>query len=173
MGKFSTIHPFRGAWVLVLALLTFQVCGVEGLLQVLLNNDRVRIQPSPLIGGPKWLPVHCKVVLDNSHVFDFVPRNAASTETIQKLISLRSVPAIARTSRKNQGRETEEIGQSRNNDSDSDDPKNLYIDRAIQFCEDYDRDLHLVNNNCWSFAFDLIQHIHQPQIANGLSRDGK
>lgn len=166
------IDAFRGAWVLVLALFTFQVCGVEGLLQVLLN-DRVRIQPSPLIGGPTWLPVHCKVVLDNSHIFDFVPRNAASTETIQKLISLQAVPAIVRTSRKNQGRETEGIGRSLDIGSGNDDQMELYIDRAIQFCEDYDRDLHLINNNCWSFAFDLIQHIYQLQTTNGLSRDDK
>jgi hypothetical protein len=57
---------------------------------------RIQIQPSPLIGGPKWFPVHCKVVIDDIHYFDFVPINATDPQTLQRPLTLQPVPAVAR-----------------------------------------------------------------------------
>uniref|UniRef100_A0A7S4A9J1 Uncharacterized protein n=1 Tax=Pseudo-nitzschia australis TaxID=44445 RepID=A0A7S4A9J1_9STRA len=145
-------------FIFVISSLTITLCAVDSL-QLNFDN-RVRIQPSPLIGGPDWLPVHCKVVVDDSYVFDFIPLNAASPETLQKLISLQAVPATVRTRQKNHKREAQETEhQNSENKSDNEEVKKIYIERADQFCKEYDRDLHLINNNCWSFAFDLIQYI--------------
>ena len=105
-------------------------------------NGRIKIRPAPLIGGPSWLPVHCQVIVDNKNVFDFVPLNATEPSTLQKLVTLEPVPAMARTRI-----------QGVRSDSSS------YVDKAAQFCENYDKELHLVTNNCWTFAFELIHCI--------------
>ena len=128
-------------------------------------NSRVTIQPSPLIGGPSWLPVHCKIIVDDSHIFDFIPLNAASTETIRKLITLKPVPATARIIQKEK---KNRIHDSCNKRSDDDDElEKMYVERAVQFCQEYEQDLHLVRNNCWSFAFDLLRDISQPESTRG------
>jgi len=124
-------------------------------------NNRVTIQSSPLIGGPVWLPVHCKVIVDDSHIFDFIPLNAASTETIQKLITLQTVPATVRIIQKNG--KSEVNGSCNNRCNDDVEFTKLYVERAVQFSQEYDQDLHLISNNCWSFAFDLLWNISHPE----------
>jgi hypothetical protein len=107
------------------------------------------IRPASLIGGPPWLPVHCQVVIDKKNVFDFVPINATEPVTLQKLVTLQSVPALARARTKN---------GNLNEDQ--------YICQATKFCEGYDKQLHLVTNNCWSFAFELIRFVVVPDTSN-------
>ena len=107
--------------------------------------DRVRLDTAPLIGGPSWLPLHVKVVVDDVHVFDYVPLNATSTETLQNLLSLQTVPAEVRVKIS-----SKDVASSSNT---------VYSMRASQFCEDYTKDLHLIQNNCWTFAFDLVRFI--------------
>jgi len=123
----------------------------------MLLDNRLAIQLSPLVGGPAWLPVHCKVIVDDSHVFDFIPMNATSTETIQKLISLQKVPATVRIIEKSK---TGEIRRSLNSRSEEDDELSK---RAVLFCQEYDQDLHLIDNNCWSFCFDLVRNVTHPE----------
>ncbi len=101
-------------------------------------ND-IRLETAPLIGGPSWLPVHVKVVLDEVNKFDFVPKDATAPETLQKLLSLQPVAAEARSFRVDNG--------------------TLYSERASQFCDEYSKDLHLVTNNCWLFAIELVQFV--------------
>jgi len=106
------------------------------------RNPSVTLQTAPLIGGPKWLPLHVKVVIDQTHTFDYIPQDATSPATLRQLLSLRTVPAIAR------GCVEEE---------------NLSKDarRAREFCENYHQDLHLVTNNCWTFALELLRHVEK------------
>lgn len=161
-GYYSITFSFFVAFLFAISSAIIPVRLVDAL-QVL--NNRVKLQPSPLVGGPAWLPVHCKVVVDGSHVFDFIPLNADSTKTIQKLISLQAVPATVRTTQKNRKRETDD---NNNNDDDGDDElTNLYVERAVQFCQEYDEDLHLINNNCWSFAIDLLRYISHAESKRG------
>jgi hypothetical protein len=131
-------------------------------------DNRLKIQPSPLIGGPTWLPLHCKVVVDDTHIYDFVPLNATSAETIQKLIQLQPVPAKVQIIRRssepqtnnnnnNNSYKNEENGN--NGKVNNDEEAKLFIERAEQFCQEYDQDLHLIKSNCWSFAFDLILYV--------------
>jgi hypothetical protein len=135
-------------------------------LQVL-ANDRVTIQPSPLIGGPAWLPVHCKVILNDTHAFDFVPLNAASTKTLRRLITFQSVPATVRIIHKNDETVVQGSCDDGIDDGDGERVTNLYVERAVQFSKEYDQDLHLVSNNCWSFAFDLLRNISRPESTRG------
>lgn len=107
----------------------------------------IRIQSAPLIGGPTWLPLHCKVVIDTTHTFDFVPLDATKATTLQQLVTLQSVPAIVRIRRK-------EVGDS---------VSSIRTDRAMAFCRDYDKDLHLIHNNCWTFAHDLVEYVMLPE----------
>ena len=117
-------------------------------------HGRVALQPALLLGGPKWLPLHCKLVIDDCHVFDFVPLNATSTETIQKLIKLQSVPAEVRIIQR-----PERLLRSNDVDNEQQHLHSSFVGKAEQFCLEYDQDLHLLKNNCWSFAFDLISFI--------------
>lgn len=98
----------------------------------------------PLIGGPSWLKLHVQVNLvdsydsndsnnDNNntqirHKFDFVPLDAADPKTLLRLLTLQSVPGQIRTF------------QSTHSPS-------------LQFCQQYNTQLHLMYNNCWTFAW--------------------
>ena len=97
----------------------------------------VCLETAPLLGGPSWLHLHVKVVLDEVNKFDLVPKDATSPETLQRLVSLQPVAAEARSFRVV--------------------PGSFFSERATQFCEDYSKDLHLVTNNCWFFAIELVQ----------------
>ena len=160
----------------VIVVVVVQIVGkVEALL---LNDHRLKFQTSPLIGGPPWLPLHCKVIVGDSYVFDFIPLNATSKETIKQLISLRAVPAEARILRLFEPQKTtinvEEKGKGEISKANK--KKNKFyakeiddVERAIKFCKEYKEDLHLINNNCWSFAIDLLWELRYPK--NGKSDD--
>jgi hypothetical protein len=98
--------------------------------------DHIRLETAPLIGGPSWLPVHVKVVVDEVNKFDFVPKDAKAPVTLHKLLSLQPVAGEARAFRVDAG--------------------TFYSERASKFCEGYSKDLHLVTNNCWLFAMELV-----------------
>ena len=109
-------------------------------------NREVSLQTAPLIGGPSWLPVHVKVVVQGDHIFDFVPLNPTSQDTLKSLVSLRPVPAEARIRRQSQP-------------ASSPGQRSTICQRGVQFCEDYNKDLHLIRNNCWGFAYELVKHL--------------
>lgn len=148
------------------------------------NYKRIQLKASPLIGGPSWLPLHCKVVVDDgAFVFDYIPKNPTSTDTLQKLMTLQNVPAEARIrirtkpstlfrSRENDcadetdfpGGDVVSLAGTVHDDDDDNVVTKItnndqFVHRAVQFCNDYDKDLHLITNNCWTFAFDLIRNI--------------
>jgi hypothetical protein len=104
----------------------------------------IRLRLSPLVGGPTWLPVHVKVILCDEYGFDFVPQNPTSVETLGKLLTFQTVPADARI-----------LPSKRSNRKDAD----SYVMRAQEFCTEYDKDLHLLNNNCWTFAFEIVNYV--------------
>lgn len=125
----------------------------------------IQLRPASLIGGPSWLPLHCQVIVDTTHVFDFVPLNATSPATLQKLLTLQPVPATARIRQRQQLQSIDcnspKPTPSNNNNKISDDPSQtvVAVTRAVDFCQDYDKDLHLLQNNCWTFAYDLISYV--------------
>ena len=111
--------------------------------------EALQLKLAPLIGGPSWLPVHVKVVVEEDHTWDFVPLNATSPETLQSLISLRSVPGEIRYYR--QG------GNAATTTGSTSSPR---IRSAQKFVDTYtDRDLNLIQNNCWTFALLLCWHL--------------
>ena len=127
----------------------------------------VKISPTtslrlaPLIGGPKFLPIHIQVKVEQDHVFDFVPLNATEPETLQKLLQFQPVPGQIRYFDKRGRRSSRSVGDGGGDDDDDVDEKIIDKVRRIQqdFCEPYDTDLHLISNNCWTFAFQLIGFI--------------
>ena len=162
-------------------------------------NDFIGLETSPLIGGPSWLPVHCRVVLTVGEggqgkkmkseqqereqdagnevqlVYDYIPQNATSTETLQKLVSFQPVQAQVRIfSRKvatltsasstsvSEIPMTKKLAELPTTSSLSPNkascPPSMYEQRAEMFCREYqDKKLHLLYNNCWTFAFNLIK----------------
>jgi hypothetical protein len=133
----------------------------------------ITLKPSPLLGGPKWLQVHVKVVLvasgsGETHSWDFVPMNATQPETLVKLLSLRAVSGELRY----QSRPARQISFSDSNGNDGEEEDNSLrtttaiatkelVARANEFCVTYSPDLHLVRNNCWTFALCLLNHLNQ------------
>jgi hypothetical protein len=115
-------------------------------------SPQIQIKAAPLIGGPTWLQLHCQVIVDATYVFDFVPLDATNTTTLQKLISLQMVPAIARIRRRH-------LQPTITPDDDEDTTSSSRVARAVKFCRHYNRDLHLIQNNCWTFAYDLVTQI--------------
>jgi hypothetical protein len=70
-------------------------------------KQRIHLEASPLIGGPSWLPLHVKVVIEKNfvndtaafslrHQWDLIPVNATSASTLQQLLMLRNVPSQIR-----------------------------------------------------------------------------
>jgi hypothetical protein len=117
---------------------------------------------APLIGGPKFLPVHVQVIVYKDHVFDFVPLDATSPETLQKLISLQSVPAEIRYFDKR--RTKPEASSHQSNDEKGDSAIDTVTIIQQDFCNVYDTQLNLLSNNCWKFAFQLVRFIEQREV---------
>ena len=156
-------------------------------------RQKIRLQLAPLIGGPSWLPVHVKVLigidddeeeeeeeenrLDGSSlssppqpnfVCDFVPLDPASKETIQKLLTLQGVPAEARFVVVNNRTSTnntvgDALTETTEIDNDTAGEQAKVGELAKHFCEAYPKDLHLIKNNCWTFAYKLIRHVQENQ----------
>lgn len=69
-------------------------------------NDRpqqqttIRVEYQPLIGGPKWLPIHSVVTATTDdgvkQSWDFIPKDATNPQTLLRLLTFQSVPGIAR-----------------------------------------------------------------------------
>ena len=155
------------------------------------RDGNIRLKTAPLIGGPKWLPLHVKVIIVNDVAassedqdiqkqkkeyfsrFDYVPLNPTSIYTLLSLISLKAVPAHARCRIPPSFPQAIAVVEANDDNSNpADDEKNgeeekqqlniLYTSRieyAKEYCVGYDKKLHLLSNNCWTFALDLTTYI--------------
>ena len=128
-----------GRWLLLL-LLSIDLLHMA-------ESVSVSLKLSPLIGGPSFLPVHVKVVVDEDHMYDFVPINPTNPITIRRLMLLQSVPG--------------EIRSRGLRHSTSSNCCRL-VKTAEKFVSDYDdTNLHLLHNNCWTFAMQLLWKLWQ------------
>jgi hypothetical protein len=128
-------------------------------------NCCVGLQFSPLIGGPGWLPVHVKVVLETDscqHKWDFVPLKPSEPATLSQLVQFQAVPGEIRYFESpmiNDARRMEDDLVPSSAVTSTEDPA---VGMAREFCELYpDRNLHVVTNNCWTFAFQLYSFLSQ------------
>lgn len=127
------------------------------------ETTSIHLQLSPLIGGPKWLPLHCKLILtvkhtdsqsagENQHSFDFVPAKPTHPSTLTRLVTLQPVTAVVRYQ-----------NQALSSLPTSDQIPTTgvkRIDAALDFARTYQPDtLHLLHNNCYTFAARLYQNI--------------
>lgn len=181
------------------------------------------LELSPIIGGPKFLPIHMTVVLEETnpksaitersplnkqipfrrHKFDFIPINATNIETMNQLLRLQSVPGEIRFKTSSQilqndnlyfcnslpsrqqrylqqtwiDSDEQSLEASHHGDSkleletDTFDEVgiNSRIEEAIQkaqeFCLNYSsKQLHLVSNNCYTFATQLYTELLKSEI---------
>jgi hypothetical protein len=132
----------------------------------------VGLQVSPLIGGPGWLPVHVKVVLETAgceHKWDFVPLKPSDPATLSQLVQFQAVPGEIRYFVS----PVMDIDDARGMDMDELAPsaetltEEPAVGLAREFCEFYsDRNMHLVTNNCWTFAFQLYSFLSQDPGTN-------
>ena len=116
------------------------------------HGSEVRFRPSPLIGGPPWLPLHVKLILrqdGRDFLYDFVPLDATDTEVLARLTSLQNVPGEIRS--------TVLTTKSSKQSTKTDD----LVLSAQEYCETYPRELNLLTNNCWTFAIGLAVHLSE------------
>ena len=119
------------------------------------KSATVEIELHPLIGGPSFLPVHSKVkiITDDSsrscYYYDFIPLDATNSTITNKLIQLQAVPGIIRSpNNKNKDNNVNENEESSEDDT--------ILQKADDFVNQYtDTNLHLITNNCWTFALQL------------------
>jgi len=98
-------------------------------------NVDVYVRLSPLVGGPKFLPLHAEIMIlasgdavfgtDESginslreglngrvlHRFDFLPENPTDPATLARLLSLQSVPGLARYRTLPRGSDDQVVGE--------------------------------------------------------------
>lgn len=123
----------------------------------------------PLIGGPSWLPLHVRVVLqqidsNECHMWDFIPLNATNPATLQRLVTFQSTPGTMRYN--NQPISISDIPakdttvfDSKNKKDPGHDP---ILSKAVAYGQGYpDCNLHLVSNNCWTFAWRLTETLKE------------
>lgn len=137
----------------------------------------------PLVGGPDFLPVHVSIILKQNdpkcknedrkaipipaqevmrknqevhHRFDFLPMNARDPDTLKKLVMLQPVQGQVRYTEycnSTDDRPYLEVSLGATNDT-------LSLEDILMFCGDYQRskgELHLITNNCFSFALELCR----------------
>uniref|UniRef100_A0A7S3L5A7 DUF4105 domain-containing protein n=1 Tax=Amphora coffeiformis TaxID=265554 RepID=A0A7S3L5A7_9STRA len=126
------------------------------------NGSEVRFRPSPLIGGPQWLPLHVKLILRNVDdgsryvLYDFIPLDATDKEVLARLTTFQNVPGEIRSTIVGS---TKLATHSTISLLDDD----LVYQRAQEYCENYPRELNLLTNNCWTFAIGLAAHLSENQ----------
>jgi hypothetical protein len=140
-------------------------------------NCFVGLQVSPLIDGPGWLPVHVRVVLETEsceHKWDFVPLKPSEPATLSQLVLFQAVPGEIRyfvspmmdnANAKEIDMENDLVPSSAVTSTEA-----VAVGLAREFCELYpDRTLHLVTNNCWTFAFQLYSFLSQEDPGNSTT----
>ena len=119
------------------------------LLPLTASSLATRLLLKPLIGGPSFLPIHVAVVVDEDHIWDFIPLEARSEATTRTLLTLKAVPGEVRY--KSNGKRKR---------------MTTAATRAQQFARTYPKQLHLIGNNCWTFALLLLWHLYRGDNAN-------
>lgn len=147
------------------------------------NNHEILLYPSPLIGGPQWLPLHVKLVLhyhycddddgnmeqndkDSFFSWDFVPLNATDQDVLTKLTTLQPVPGEIRSSL---GSSKIPFFEKESMNAKAETIK--IIQQSHEFCETYPRDLHLISNNCWTFALGLALFLADSRQKNSQNNN--
>lgn len=108
-------------------------------------SSSVRLKLSPLIGGPRFLPIHVQVIVED-HVWDFVPQNPVDPQTTLSLLRFQSVPGTIRC-----------LGRKQRS--------SYLVEIAESFVYGYANrtSLHLVTNNCWTFALQLFLELKKAE----------
>jgi len=131
-----------------------------GLLMFCLSAEALSVTYDfkPLIGGPKFLPIHVACVVREgsaSVAVDFIPYEATRSETIVQLITLRRVrgvvriapvavattDAIATATSPNAAASTADVERL-----------NRFTERLREGEREKQQNMHLLLNNCYSFA---------------------
>lgn len=129
---------------MVLFLLSFSRLPLSLIALSIDVSSDVKLRFSSLVGGPSWLPIHCQVIVYDAFRFDFVPINPTSSETLQRLVTLQAVPGEVRRL---------------NSRSLTECDRGPLVLKAEEFCIQYNRDLHLIRNNCWSFSYGVVKFL--------------
>lgn len=143
----------HGRRIVLLLLLVMSCCSHAMTLIKTLAPPLVQLRLKPLIGGPSWLPLHVACVVEGNHVWDFIPHEATSQQTLRALLSLERVPGTIRYHHVH-------VDACAATDSSSTESSSRNVRQAHTFVDNYtNRNLHLITNNCWTFALMLYWHL--------------
>ncbi|CAB9501930.1 expressed unknown protein [Seminavis robusta] len=126
------------------------------------KDSPIQLECCPLIGGPSWLPLHVQVAIvlpveerqeESKYKFDFVPQQATEPATLLRLLTLKAVPGELRCFAPRDDMATLPLDHS---------PAQLLVQQAQEFQNNQaDPNLHLLRNNCWTFAWRLLRYLKQ------------
>lgn len=130
--------------------------GKKSGVAVVKAHRALALEATPLIGGPSWLPLHVKVVLttetSSRYEWDFIPVKARDPATLNRILKLQYVPGLVRTKFNRQKPDWKTKLDALTLSAESKD----LVELATAFSSSYDASrLHLITNNCWTFALQL------------------
>ena len=121
---------------------------------------QARLQPVPLIGGPSFLPLHVQVLLEGiddsgdekgeQYLLDFIPSNPSDPDTLSALMTGSYVPGKYRFRPHPTNLMKPAVDLA-------DVPLHTPVtpEDIENFIKTQRVDLHLLTNNCWSFAINF------------------
>ena len=142
------------------------------------QEQTVWLQCMPLIGGPEWLPVHVRVLIEVQQQQPQQPLTMAVPFFLDKPKDHPPPPPRPRQSHvwwwdfvphnATQPQTLQRLIQGQSvpgwvrSNQDPDDTTNMpvLVHRAHQYSQWYDKDLNLLTNNCWTFASQLLWHLY-------------
>jgi hypothetical protein len=125
-------------WILLLL-----PCSIGGM-------SSIQLKLTPLIGGPSFFPIHVKVIVAEDHIYDFVPIDARNPQVTSALLQGKHVSG-----------EIRRMGDKKCNSH--------LVEIAERFADDYDdTQLHIISNNCWTFALRLLWELQTQQRKGNL-----
>ena len=130
---------------------------------------KVHLCISPLIGGPRFLPLHFQLVVTEEEydevnnyytVLDFIPQNATEPSTLLSLVTGKSVPGELRCFQKSNKIPIQSNNRLILQTWKVPNLSSSMIDSVpTWYQEQYTSNLHLLQNNCASFAFLALQKL--------------
>jgi hypothetical protein len=93
--------------------------------------------------------------------WDFIPYNATEQSTITKLLQLQPVPGLIRCQDENKNTITVDRTVQSYFFLQHQQQENTILQKGFDFCHKYtNNELHLIFNNCWTFAIPLYLHLY-------------
>ena len=139
--------------------------------------ESVFVTATELDNGPRFLPLHSRVVIksswvdeggveeDNFTVVDFLPREPSRASTVKTLLAGGKVPGRVRVRKVSPS--TALLGlRVYSKRFSSENVTMRDVDEFVEGWKNGRKPLQILRNNCWSFAFEMIRELEVRERSN-------